>query len=343
MRKRGWITAVSAVIVLSGSGTSWGDQQTPRASAAIGTSSLTATTLASQISGASRSNAVGLIQPALKEVLSKPPWRSVGLGQLPTYCNPRVSPLIVASPIPCTFGPTTATRTVALVGASHAGMWLSAFLAMANQDEFRLQTFIYAGCPPVSMDFSSGLVRFDGLVVSARSCEQWNTNVPEKVNALNPDVVIVGGGTEAATSAPTTFNQYTSGMTSFVNRFSAPTKIILGSTAYRTSTQEVAKCLKAHLATVTACNTTYNGSSTADPTATLLRRDHLVATATGSTLVPLISLTCTPSTKLKPVAICPPVVGHHLVYSDGCHLSDSYVTYVAPVFRSFLIAKIAAS
>jgi len=37
------------------------------------------------------------------------------------------------------------------------------------------------------------------------------------------------------------------------------------------------------------------------------------------------------------VAVCPPVVNHHMVYTDGSHLSDSYVTYVAPVFRSLVL------
>ena len=297
---------------------------------------LSSTTLASQISGASRSNSVGLIQPTIKEVLSKAAWHFVGLGQLPLNCNPRVSPTIVNNPIPCTFGPTSATRSVVLVGASHAGMWLSALIAMANQDGFKLNTFIYAGCPPVIIDFTTGLIRFDGQVVSAQSCRDWNNNVADSINALDPDVVIVGGGTEAATSVPNTFSQYTAGMSSFMNRIAAPKKILFGSTVYRASTQETARCLNAHISTVTACNTSYNGSNTKDPTTILLRRDQLVATSTSSSLVPLISLTCTPSTKAKPVAICPPVVNHRLVYTDGSHLSDSYVNYVAPVFRSLV-------
>jgi len=312
------------------------------ANAAVAPAALSATTLASQISGASRSNSVGSIQPTLKEVLSKPAWRFVGLQQIPTACSPRATPSIVENPIPCTFGPSSANKTVVLVGASHAGMWLSAMIAMANQDGFALKSFIYAGCPPVAMDFSSGLIRFDGLVVSAQSCTAWNTNVVTQVNALHPDVVIVGGGTEAASSVPATFNQYTSGMSTFVSRFTAPRKVILGSTAYRTSTQETARCLNGHISRVTACNTIYNGFKTTDPTKILLHRDELVAAQTGAQLVPLISLTCTPSTKAKPVAVCPPVVNHRLVYTDGSHLSDSFVTYIAPVFRSLLSSSLTA-
>lgn len=343
MGRRHWLAGLGCAIVLSGSGVLENHRTVSSAGAATSAPALTATTLASQISGASRSNAVGLIQPTIKEVLSKAPWRFVGLGQLPLDCNPRVSPAIVANPIPCTFGPSSATRTIVVVGASHAGMWLSAFIAMANLDGFRLRTFIYAGCPPVSMDFTSGLIRFDGQVVSAQSCQEWNANVATQVNALNPDVIIFGGGTEAASSVPSTFNQYTAGMTNFVNRFVAPTKIILGSTVYRTSTQEAARCLNTHISMVTACNTLYNGSNAKDPTTILLRRDQLVATATGAKLVPLISLTCTPSTKVKPTAVCPPVVNHRLVYTDGSHLSDSYVTYIAPVFRSLLNAKLTSN
>ena len=342
MRKRLWcvVLVLAALLPLTGNRNISEAATVPRTATGIGT--LSAETLASQISGASRSNSVGSIQPTLKEVLSKPAWKFVGLGQLPLECNPRIASSIVSAPIPCSFGPTNANRTVVLVGASHAGMWLSALIAMANTDGFRLKTFIYAGCPPVSMDFSSGLIRFDGQVVSAQSCSTWNANVASQVNALNPDVVIIGGGTEAATSVASTFTQFVTSMASFVNRFSAPTKIILGSTAYRTSTQEAARCVNAHVATVTACNTLYNGMNSKDPTSTLLRRDQLVASATSAQLVPLISLTCTPSTRAKPIAVCPPVVNHRLVYTDGSHLSDSYVSYVTPVFRSALAPALIA-
>ena len=302
---------------------------------------LTATTLSSQISGASRSNSVGLIQPTLKEVMATAPWKFNGLARIPIECNPRRIPSIVIQPVPCIFGPTGVSKTVVLVGASHAGMWLPALISMAYQDQFRLASFIYAGCPAVIMDFSSGLIQFDGSIVSAESCGQWNKNVPTQINALKPDVVIIGGGTEVSASVPVTFNQDIVGMSNFLDQVNAPTKIIVGSTVYRTSTQETARCVNSHISSVTACNATYNGFNAKDPTTLLLRRDQLVASATGARLVPLISLTCTPSTKTKPTAVCPPVINHRLVYADGSHLSDSFVIYVTPVFRSAVNAALA--
>lgn len=301
---------------------------------------LTAEQLASQISGASRSNSVGAIQPTLKEVLAKPAWTFVGLDRLDVGCNPRLATWIVDNPIPCNFGPSSATKTVVLVGASHAGMWLPALIAMAAQDKFQLKSFIYAGCPPVIMDFTTGLIKFEGLVVSAASCHAWNENVASAINALHPDAILIGGSTEAATSVPSTFTAYADAMSDFVTRLSAPKKVILGSTTMRTAGQETARCVNSHLTTVTACNAVYNGSNTNDPTMLLLRRDQLVAKSTGSRLAPLISLTCTPSTKMKPLAQCPPVVNHKLVYTDRSHLSSAYVTYVTPVFRSLVNAEL---
>lgn len=297
---------------------------------------LTAAQLASQISGASRSNSVGAIQPTLKEVMAKPAWAFVGLDRLEVGCNPRLATWIVDSPIPCTFGPTTASKTVVLVGASHAGMWLPALIAMAAQDKFQLKSFIYAGCPPVIMDFTTGLIKFEGMVVSATSCRTWNENVASAINSLNPDVILVGGGTEAASSVPATFTAYANGMSDFVNRLTAPKKVVLGSTTMRTAGIETARCVNSHLTSVTVCNTAYNGANANDPTMLLLRRDQQVAKASGSRLASLISLTCTPTTKAKPFALCPPVVNHKLVYTDRSHLSSAYVTYVTPVFRTLV-------
>jgi hypothetical protein len=215
-------------------------------------------------------------------------------------------------------------------------MWLPALIAMASQDQFRLKSFIYAGCPPVTMDFSTGLIKFEGLVVSAASCHTWNDNVVGAINALHPDVILIGGGTEAASSVPATFAAYANGMSDFVAQLTAPKKVILGSTTMRTAGQESARCVNSHLTTVTACNTAYNGANPSDPTVLLLRRDQQVAKTANARLAPLISLTCTPSTKTKPFALCPPVVNHKLVYTDRSHLSSTYVTYVTPVFRTLV-------
>ena len=316
---------------------------TSTSATAVSVPPLTPTLLASQISGASRSNSVGTIQPTLTEVLSKPPWAFVGLDRLEVGCNPRLATWIVDNPIPCNFGPTNGATTVVLVGASHAGMWLPALIAMANQDKFQLKSFIYAGCPPVTMDFSTGLIKFEGLVVSAASCHTWNDNVVGAINALHPDVILVGGGTEAASSVPATFAAYATGMSEFVQQLTAPKKVILGSTTMRTASQETARCVNSHLTTVTACNTPYNGANPSDPTMLLLRRDQQVAKTANARLAPLISLTCTPSTKAKPMALCPPVVNHKLVYTDRSHLSSAYVTYVTPVFRSLVNSALTPS
>ena len=297
---------------------------------------LTPVLLASQISGASRSNSVGATQPTLKEFMAKPPWAFVGLDRLGVGCNPRLSTWIVDNPIPCNFGPSNGATTVVLVGASHAGMWLPALIAMANQDKFQLKSFIYAGCPPVTMDFSTGLIKFEGIVVSASSCHTWNENVVSAINALHPDVILIGGGTEAASSVPATFAAYVKGMSDFFVQLNAPEKVVLGSTTMRTASQEAARCVNSHLTTVTACNTVYNGANPLDPTVLLLRRDQQVASSANARLVPLISLTCTPSTKTKPLALCPPVVNHKIVYTDRSHLSSAYVTYVTPVFRTLV-------
>ena len=297
---------------------------------------LTLSALQQQIVTGTTTNATGTVLPSLKSVLKGPAWTFVGNTLVTTGCNPRQTPSLISRPKPCSFGNAKATKTVVLVGASHAGMWMPAFKSMASTDYYQFKAFIYAGCPPLLTDFTVAPFDRDGKYVTAAQCATWNENLAEAVNSLHPYAVIVAGGSQSMTTQNGVFAEWVRGMTQFINRFNATRKIIIGSTPVLNISTEMAACVNANTTRVTTCNTTYNAASNSDITSLLLARDAQVASATGAHLISMMPLVCTPTSDSKPVATCPAVVNHKLVYVDDNHLTAVFVTYITPVFRSLI-------
>jgi len=300
------------------------------------TGTLSLSTLQKQIVAGTTTNSAGTVLPSVKNVIKGPAWTFVGNTLVTPACNPRQTPSLISHPKPCSFGSSKATKTVVLVGASHAGMWMPAFKSMASTDFYQFKAFIYAGCPPLLTDFTVAPFDHDGKYVTAEQCATWNQNVADAVNALHPYAVIVAGGSQSMTTQSGVLAEWVRGMTQFINRFDATKKIIIGSTPVLNISTEMAKCVDSNPTHATTCNTTYNSASNSDITSLLLARDSQVAAATGARLVPVMSLVCTPTSDAKPVATCPAVVNHKLVYVDDNHLTAVYVTYVMPVFRSLI-------
>ena len=207
---------------------------------------------------------------------------------------------------------------------------MPAFKSMASSDFYQFKAFIYAGCPPLMTDFTVPPFDRDGKYVTAEQCTTWNQNLADAVNALHPYAVIVAGASQSMTSQSGVLSEWVRGMTQF----------IIGSTPVLNISTEMAKCVDSNVGRVTTCNTTYNSSSASDITSLLLARDAQVAAATGSRLVNVMPLVCTPTSNAKPVGVCPAVVNHKLVYVDDNHLTAVYVTYVTPVFRTLINAAL---
>lgn len=86
----------------------------------------------------------------------------------------------------CTFGKTDSPTTVALVGDSHALMWVPAFRRVADQQGWKLVTLIKGACPLAAVGVK-GQYRVDRM----RSCRAWRDNVLAWLSDHPPDVIVV--------------------------------------------------------------------------------------------------------------------------------------------------------
>ncbi len=85
----------------------------------------------------------------------------------------------------CEYGDTSAARTIALVGGSHAEQWISAMHPIGLARGFRVSVIVKMGCP---MWDEPDPRHFDGLPYP--ECRDWNVRLAEHLIATQPGFVL---------------------------------------------------------------------------------------------------------------------------------------------------------
>lgn len=89
-------------------------------------------------------------------------------------------------PVPCVFGPTDAPVTIALVGDSHAAQWFPALHALTQERGWRLISHIKANCPPLDVKQDSYEFRRN-----PNECVQWLNAVWDLLEDEQPDMAFL--------------------------------------------------------------------------------------------------------------------------------------------------------
>ncbi|WP_413232728.1 acyltransferase family protein [Mycolicibacterium sp. 050158] len=87
--------------------------------------------------------------------------------------------------INCTYGDSTATRTIALAGGSHAEHWVTALDLLGRMHHFKVVTYLKMGCPLTTEE--NPLVMGDNRPYP--NCHEWNQKVMPRLIADHPDYV----------------------------------------------------------------------------------------------------------------------------------------------------------
>jgi peptidoglycan/LPS O-acetylase OafA/YrhL len=90
-------------------------------------------------------------------------------------------------PIICELGDRAGTRTVVVVGDSHAWQWVAAFDELARRSGWRLETLTRPSCPLGVTDVAVPGGRID------ETCPLWRAAVMEHLLAERPDLVVTAG------------------------------------------------------------------------------------------------------------------------------------------------------
>jgi hypothetical protein len=235
-------------------------------------------------------------------------------------CNPSFA---VATVGRCVFGDPKGSKTIVLLGDSHAGMWFPGFDAMAKSAHWKLVLLMKTACPAVDLSFWNW-----SRNSPYPACDTWHQYVENRINKMDPAVVVFtswwhGDGIPPS-GQPPTLAQWQLGLEHAIASITSPgtKKVVWGDIAYLAQTGP--DCLAAHETDVQTCST---------PASQAVLTDHeqvlqAAAQATGATYVATTPWLCT--------STCTAVIGKYDVYADSSDITDSYSAYLQGVIAEAL-------
>ena len=120
------------------------------------------------------------------------PLPADALYDLPSTYNQCHARVPDTDPVACVVGDTASTKTVVLIGDSHAANWIPGLMLAATKAHWRLVLYTKTTCPAMPVNVTLTV----SLVVKATpyyECRRWRANVLAKVASWKPAVVLVGG------------------------------------------------------------------------------------------------------------------------------------------------------
>lgn len=87
----------------------------------------------------------------------------------------------------CEAGVPAATRTVVLLGDSHAAHWFPALARLAENSQWRLLSLTKSGCPAAAVSVFNAALRRDYV-----ECDRWREDALRRIAGYRPELVVIG-------------------------------------------------------------------------------------------------------------------------------------------------------
>ncbi|WP_162621875.1 acyltransferase family protein [Microbacterium suaedae] len=215
----------------------------------------------------------------------------------------------------CYYGNTDSSTTIALIGDSHAAMWLPALDIIGEQHDFRVALFAKMACGayPAVQD-ADGHIQPD--------CDAFREFTRDEVEDLQPDVVILGARGQlnmADRDGETVDEQWASAVTEAVTGYQAVSDrvIALGDVPARDES-EPKDCIDRPGADQSGC--VVSGESI-EAHSNAITEERV--TAAGAVYLDTEGFVCTDDG-------CPLFAGDVPLYEDNSHLNRLWVEHIAP-------------
>ena len=202
----------------------------------------------------------------------------------------------------CHLGASGAAKTIAVIGDSHAQMWMPTILRMARRDGWEVVPFVKVGCVPTKW-----------LHTTDWGCTVWYRWALARAAKLHPQVTLLAASW-ADDPHPATAVRAVSALIGRVKRFSATT-IVIGDSPHQH--RNPVDCLLASAATMRTCSAR---ASLAE-----LQTDASVASSAAKHGVGFVKVTGWFCARASRVAVlCPLVVNRTISWIDLGHISETY-------------------
>jgi peptidoglycan/LPS O-acetylase OafA/YrhL len=222
----------------------------------------------------------------------------------------------------CPLGDLSSPRTLAVIGDSHARMWLPTILRMAQLDHWRVLPLIKEGCAPKGW-----------LTRSLFHCNVWFQWAVAKVHALRPTVSLVMGKWSEAYPAGAAAR----GVTAAVTAFSRVSRHVVVVSDPVVAPENSVDCLLTRGATMTTCSPIAPANT--------INADRAVAQAVaraGGGFMGVGGWFCAHPYPNYPI-LCPLVINRTITLRDFNHVSKTYALELTNEFRASFRRALATS
>lgn len=216
----------------------------------------------------------------------------------------------------CEFGDVDATQTIAVIGDSHAAMWMPALDILGRDHGFRVVPFLKMSCGayPVVQD-ANGLDQDD--------CDGFREFTTGELEKLDPDAIVIGSrgqfnmrdGVDGASIDEQWAQAVSEQVTAM--RAIAESVVVLGDIPVRAE-PEPKDCVDSPGASQDQCLVAPEGREQASNAIT-----EEEAEAAGATYIDTMPFVCADE-------MCPLFAGDIAIYEDASHLNRLWVEHVAP-------------
>jgi hypothetical protein len=221
----------------------------------------------------------------------------------------------------CPLGDLRSSRTLVVLGDSHALMWMPTILKVAGMEHWRLVPLIKAGCPPKfwvhAAEFSDSPVLH---------CDVWYRWAISRATALGAPAYLIAGKWSQATPKGAT-----SGIGAAVTalRAAGGKVVVVGDPVV--TIEDPVDCLLAAGATMQSC--TPRAARATLQTNAAVSADTL---RLGGAFIGNRGWFCAPAYAGSSSLLCPDVVNRTIVRRDFNHVSAAYALELTPFFRAAL-------
>jgi len=211
----------------------------------------------------------------------------------------------------CTFGDLTATRTIFLVGDSHANSWFAVVSEYATRNHFKLYFYAKANCD-VGVYLNQVVATVSGAYTA---CDVWRNKVFAFAHQQKPTYVLMASAVRHVSVDP-------SGEVQAVQHFQTDgSKVIYEEdTPNPRAIGSVPDCLAKNTNSVQKCDITLPPSEI----------DVYARSEANSAVVAAGAHLIDPTPWYCNAKVCPAVINDIVVYEDESHTTETYTGWVAP-------------
>ena len=206
----------------------------------------------------------------------------------------------------CEAGDPDGRVTVAVIGDSHAGMWVTALDEIGRDRGWQVLAMTKSSCPP-----ALGLtVRRSGQAGDYTQCSEWQEGLTETLAQAQPDLVLLSSASYGQTGAEAVAQGLAARVEQVVSMGSLPALI----RDVPRAPFDVPACLDEHRDDVPRC--AFDRAEGLSRAGT--GHDELVERMPQLPVLDFTDATC-------PGRTCSPIVGEVVVWRDSNHLSATYI------------------